>query len=176
MRSLFFVAACLLCGCGSSSQQFTVDGHTMTVLDQGYFTTSGVDYCMAGAPGQMLIDFVDYNYICDPHHQPQRDPAVQHYELQIVLSMNNPQRDPFMPYQVGPADCTNGPTMEAIVRFLHYPANAKSPDTTTQADSGTVTITKPLPVNKAQNPLLGNFDAVFGGTHLKSTFSIYACN
>jgi hypothetical protein len=173
-RACMLVAGVMVAGCNAAPVQLTVGSQTLTVHDQGYYHTDGVDYCNAGAPGQTMLDFVDYNFICDPRNQPQRDPAVQHLELQIVLSMNNPQRDPYMPYTVGMADCTNGPTMEAIARFLHYPANASKPDTTVQANSGTVQFTA-TPTDKGK-PWVGTMDLVFGSQHVKQAFSIYACN
>jgi hypothetical protein len=170
----FTAVAVALAGCNAAPVTITVGSQTMTVLDEGYYTTTGVDYCMAGAPNQMLLKFVDYNYICDPKNQPERDPAVQHLELDIILSMNNPLRDPKQPYVVGTADCTNGPTAEAIAEFIHFPANAKTPDSTTQADSGNVTFTQ-YPTNRSL-PWVGTFDLVFGAQTVKQAFTIYACN
>jgi hypothetical protein len=175
MRASMLLAGVIMAGCNAAPVQVTVGSQTLTVHDQGYYMTSGVDYCMAGAPGQMKLDFVDYNFICDPRNQPQRDPAVQHLELQVVLSMNNPQRDPRQPYVVGKADCANGPTSEAIAFFLHYPANSTTPDNgPVQADSGSVQFTQ-YPTDKAK-PWVGTMDLAFGSQHVKQSFSIYACN
>jgi hypothetical protein len=163
-----------LAGCGGSPVTLTIGSQSLTIQDQGYFTTNGVDYCMAGAPKQMLLKFVDYNYICDPKNQPERDPGVAHLELDIILSMNNPLRDPRQPYVVGHADCVNGPTAEAIAELVHYAPNGKSPDTTTQADSGSVTFTS-YPTDRTL-PWVGTYDLTFGSSHVKQPFTIYACN
>ncbi len=162
-----------LAGCGQSPVQVTVGGRMLTALDQGYFTTTGTQYCNAAAPGELMLDFVDYNYICDPHNPPQRDPALSHMELQLVLAQD-PNLNPARAYVVGTADCTNGPTAEAIARFLHYPPNSKMPDVTTQADSGTVTLSS-FPKDRTK-AIVGSFDLVYGATHVKSSFSVYACN
>ena len=176
MRAPFIFAGLitLVAGCGSSPVTITVGTQTLTIKDEGYFTTSGVDYCAAAAPGEMLLDFVDFNFLCDPKNPPERDKAVPHTELQIVLSMNNPLRDPRKPYVVGVADCQNGPTAEAIGRFLHYPPNSTQPDMTMQATSGNVTITQ-FPSDKTK-PWVGTYDLVFNNTHVKEAFTIYACN
>lgn len=175
--TLLFMSLALvvsLAGCGGSPVTLTIGSQSLTIQDQGYYTTNGVDYCMAGAPKQMLLKFVDYNFICDPKNQPERDPGREHLELDIILSMNNPLRDPRLPYTVGRADCTNGPTAEAIAELVHFPPNGKAPDTTTQADSGSVTFTS-YPTDRTK-AWAGTYDLVFGGSHVKEPFTIYACN
>jgi hypothetical protein len=174
LRACMLLAGVVLAGCNAAPVQFTVGAQTLTVHDQGYFLTNGVDYCNAGAPRQMKLDFVDYNFICDPRNQPQRDPAVPHLELAVVLSMNNTLRDLLKPFVVGPADCANGPTSEAIGFFLHYPANSTKPDMTVQATSGSVQFTE-TPADKGK-PWVGTMDLAFNAQHVKQAFSIYACN
>jgi hypothetical protein len=178
MRSgaCMLVAGVTLAGCSPAPMTITVGAQSFTVRDQGYYRTTGVDFCMAGAPVQMKLDFVDYAFICDGTTPPQRDGAVAHLELTIVLAMNDfMMRDPRKPFVVGKADCTNGPTAEAIATLLHYAPNAKQPDPNPpEADSGTVQLTQ-YPSDPAK-PWVGTMDLGFGGQRVKQAFSMYACN
>ena len=185
MRATIWMAALLpwvLVGCGGSSPTFKVAGNTLTVNDQGYFITDGrFDYCQGGGQGQLTLDFVDYNFICDPKNLPQKAPESPHTELRVVL-VTGPSPDYLThyptqkgPFNVATADCTNTGA-PAIAQFLHYPNghDGVKPDSTMAASSGTVTITQFDPTKV--KPLVGSFDLHFGGDELKTSFTIFACN
>ncbi len=183
MRSTILLGALALVGCGNGGNQtFKVGGQTLTVRDQGYFYTDNADYCPKGGLGQMLLDFVDFNFICDPTHSPQKDPESPHVELRIILTtgmapdfavhpnMGLPYDSTTMP------DCQNGPGDLIIGEWLHYPNghDGTAPDSTRYATSAHLLFTQ-FDKTKAK-PLQGNFDLKFGADEVKSNFTIYNCN
>jgi len=183
MRAAILLFGALgIIGCGDSHPNFTVGGNTMTVQDQGYFITdSRFDYCQGGGQGQLVLDFVDYNFLCDPMHSPDKAPESPHVELRIIL-ITGPSPDylthyPTLmpPFQVGTADCvtTGAP---AVAQFLHFPNGHQGTvaDSTVVAGSGTVTITQFDPTKKM--PIKGSFDLKFGGDELKNDFTLFSCN
>jgi hypothetical protein len=166
-------------GCGGGSVTYSAAGYNLTVGDQGSFWSSGVDECAAGGTGQILLDFVDFSYLCDPTHPSQRSASASHIEMQIILTIGQPPdynlHYPTMgPYEVGHADCKNGPTSPAIAQMLHYPPSTTTADRVVQADSGTVNITQ-FDATKMK-PLTGRFDLKFGADEVKDSFTIYNCN
>jgi hypothetical protein len=180
MRALaLWVIACASLGCGGSDTTYKAAGYTLSVGDEGYYSDAGSRFCPAGGTGQLLLDYVDYNFICDPKNAPQRDNRIDHLELQIILTVGQPpdygQHYPTAaPYPVGHADCKNGPTEAAIGQLLHYAAMATTPNRIVQADSGSVTIKQFDPNWK--KTLTGNFDLKFGADEIKDSFSLEACN
>jgi hypothetical protein len=182
MRPLIALAAMLVAGgCGKGTGTYTVGGNTLTVRDSGYYYTDGrFDFCPGGGAGQLLIDFVDYNYICDPTHAPERDVALPHLETRIVLTIGvapdfntNGAYPTMKPYDVMPADCQNDGA-PAIGQFLQYTAGLDKASSVALASSGTVTITQFDPT-KAK-PLKGSFDLRFGGDQVKDSFQLFNCN
>ena len=165
-------------GCGGSSE-IKAAGMTLDIGDQAYFSFTGADACPAGGTGQLLLDFVDFNYLCDPNHPSGRSTNSAHVELQVIVTIGQPpdyaQHYPTLaPYEVGTADCKNGPTMAAIGEMLHYPAGSTSPDRTVQADSGSVTFSQFDPAKMKQ--LKGHFELHFGGDTVKQDFALDSCN
>ena len=73
MRTTLLLVALAVVGCGGDGS-IKVGNQSLTIRDQGYFYSDSHDYCSAGGAGQMLLDFVDYNFICDPGNAPQKDP------------------------------------------------------------------------------------------------------
>ena len=172
-------------GCGGGSgNTITVGGDTFTVHDEGYFFADGEDYCPAGGAGQMMLDFVDYQFICDPAHPPDKATGSPHLELRIILTMG-PSPDfgthPNMglPYDstagVTP-DCMNGPGDAIVAELLHYPdGNANTvPDRVEYADSAHLLFTF---FDKTKvKPNTGNYDLKFAAGEVKNSFSIASCN
>jgi hypothetical protein len=169
-------------GC-SNERHYSVGGNSLTVRDQGYFYTVGhFDFCPGAGAGQLLIDYVDYKYLCDPMHASELDPAIPRYELRVLLTIGlapefnaNGAYPTLAPYQVMAADCqiSGAP---AIAQWVHYPGNGTAvPDSVIPAASGTVKVTQFDP-NKVK-PLMGSFELRFpGGDEIKDTFSLEACN
>src|SRR5207244_4278239 len=61
-----FSALCLLvvAGCGSGTQQFTVNGLTLNATDQLYLSRPAGDFCAFAPTGQIEIHFNDYSPAC----------------------------------------------------------------------------------------------------------------
>jgi hypothetical protein len=171
----------LAAGCGGGAKTFDVATYSLAVADEGYFMATDNAYCSTGSPGQMLIDFVDYDFLCDPTHQPARDNNVPHTELRIILNIGNPPTfdnnypgtSKSVPYPIQMGDCTNGIGADQA-QFLHYPAMSTTPDMTIQADSGSVSISQ-FDITKVK-PLMGQFDLKFGNKEVKDTFKVFSCN
>jgi hypothetical protein len=181
MRSSLIVVGLTvaLVGCGGGTPTYSAAGYSVTVGDQGYYSYSDSFACRAGGVGELVLDFVDYNYICDPSNPPQRADNIEHVTLQIILTIGlppdyAPHYPTKAPYEVGKANCIDGPTSPAIVQFLHYAPGGQTPDKVVQADSGSVTIAQFQP--DKSKPLKGTFDVMFGGEHLKDSFSLESCN
>jgi hypothetical protein len=173
-----------LVGCGGSGgTDITVGGETMTIRDQGYFYSDGHDYCPGGGAGQMMLDFVDYNFICDPNHPPDKAPNSPHDELRIILTMG-PLPDHLthpnmgLPYDNDPTvtpNCDMGPGDVIIAEFVHY-ANG---------NAGTVPMIQYATKAHLQftsydetkmKPNTGNYDLKFGTSEVKGNFTIFNCN
>lgn len=177
----FVVGACALVGCGGSNE-IKAAGYTLDVGDSAYFSYDNAQACPHGGLGELVLDFVDYNYLCDPHHASTRNPASSHVELKIIVTIG-PAPDyagsfpTLHPYEVGPADCDNGPTSPAIAQMIHYPAGDSSgntPDAIKQADSGSVQFTT-FKADKSQQ-LKGVYELHFGSDVVKSSFALDSCN
>ncbi len=183
MRATTLALLLVAAGCGGPTT-FKVGGFSLTVHDQGYYYTVGHDYCTGGGAGQMMLTFVDYNFLCDPTHGATPDPTMNvNSQLQIVLTIglapefnaNGGFYPTMMPYQASTADCDNYMGAPAVGRFLHYgTGTANPPDMKLIANSGSVTITQFDPAKKM--PLKGSFDLHFGASEVKDTFSLDACN
>jgi hypothetical protein len=180
------VGAIALGGCGGDGgQTFKIAGKSLQVRDQGYYVTDGADYCARGGLGQMMLRFVDYNFICDPGHAAQKDPNAAHTELRIILTMGPADQgfpihpDQRMPFDSDPSltpDCDNGPGDLIIGEFRHYPngMDGTAPDAIQYATQAHLQFsefdkTKMMP-NK------GNFELHFGGDVVKDDFTIFSCN
>ena len=171
-------------GCGGGAKTYSAASYSLTVADEGYFTSSGTDLCPnANAPGQMMLDFVDYDFLCDPKHPPARDKNQAHVEMRIILNIglpptydgNFPGTRNSTPYPITPGDCTSANGIGSNqAEFLHYGPGDVDPDMTLGADSGTVSISQ-FDANKVK-PLMGEFDLHFGGKEVKDTFKLFACN
>jgi hypothetical protein len=182
MRALLFLtAAAALAGCDNEAH-YKVGANSVTVRDKGYFYTDGhFDFCPGAGAGQLLLDFVDYKYLCDPNNPPALDPAIPRYELRIILTIGvapdfnaNNAYPTMAPYEVATADCQVAGA-PAIGQFVHYPGNgATIPDSITTASSGSVRITQFDPTRA--KPLVGNFELHFGTDVVKDSFSLEACN
>lgn len=186
MRSLFLSIAVatttLAAGCGGGAKTYHVGTYDLPVADEGYFVTTGTDYCStAGSPGQMMIDFVDFDFLCDPSHPQARDMNVAHTELRIILNIglppdydnNYPGTRNSVPYPITPGNCTNGLGSDQA-QFLHYPPMETTPDMVIEADSGSVAISQ-FDTSKTK-PLMGEFDLHFGSKEVKDTFKLFSCN
>lgn len=184
MRTTILLAALSLIGCGGSSQTITVGSDTFTVADEGYFYTEGTDYCATGGMGQMKLAFVDYNYICDPAHTPDKAPNSPHLELDIILTLGLPpdyatHPNMGLPYDSTPGvtpDCETGTGDVIIGRLLHYPDGnpASAPDRIEYATSAHLLFTL-FDKTKAK-PNQGNYDLKFGTSEVKGSFTIASCN
>lgn len=177
LPSLLLVAA----GCGGGAKTYDVGTYSLAVQDEGYFLTTDTSYCPQGSPGQMLIDFVDFDFLCDPTHPQARDANVAHTELRIILNVgtapdfdgNYPGTRNSMPYPITPGNCMSGLGSDQA-QFLHYPPMSTTPDMTIEADSGSVSISQ-FDVTKVK-PLMGAFDLHFGAKEVKDTFKVFSCN
>ena len=183
MRTTLLLLTLGVVGCGGSGATISVGNDGFTVHDQGYFVSDTPDYCTAGGAGQMMLDFVDYDFICDPSHQPDKANAP-HLEMRIILTMGaspdfatHPNMG--LPYDstagITP-DCTNGPGDIIVAQLLHYPdGNAGTmPDRIEYADSAHLLFTF-FDKTKAK-PNTGNYDLKFGADEVKHSFSIESCN
>jgi len=182
MRRLLVAATALVAvGCGKSEPSYKVGAQSLTVRDQGYYYTDGhFDFCPGGGAGQMLLDFVDYNFICDPTHPSERDPLLPHTELRIILTIGvapdfnaNMAYPTMKPFEVMQADCETAGA-PAVAQFLHFSPGIDKADQVITAGSGSVTITQFDPT-KAK-PLKGSFDLRFGGDQVKDSFTLFNCN
>lgn len=186
MRTTILFACLLGVGCGGSGSQVSVGQDSFTIRDEGYFFSDGTDYCMNGGLGQMMLSFVDYNFICDPTHTPDKAPNSPHLQLDIILTMG-PSPDfgthPNMglPYDSTPGvtpDCEapNGSGDLIVARIVHYPDGNQGtvPDRITYATSAHLQFTS-FDKTKAK-PNTGNYDLKFGASEVKNSFSIASCN
>ena len=184
MRTTLLAAALLVVGCGGSGSTISVGGDSFTVHDQGYFYSDGRDYCANGGAGQMMLDFVDYNFICDPGHTPDKAPLSPHLELRIILTqgplpdhLTHPNMG--LPYDstagVTPS-CEMGPGDVVIGQLLHYPdGNAGTvPDRIQYTTSAHLLFTQ-YDATKMK-PNQGNYDLKFGASEVKGSFTIASCN
>jgi hypothetical protein len=178
------LAALAVAGCGSGGQTIKVGGKEMTIRDQGYFYSDTSDYCTAGGAGQMMLDFVDYNFICDPGHPPQKDPEAPHTELRIILTqgplpdhLTHPNMG--LPYDSDPSvmpNCDTGPGDVILAQFLHFPNghDGVQPDGIQYATSAHLQFSEYDPTKSKPNK--GSFDLKFGGDEVKQSFTIFNCN
>jgi hypothetical protein len=186
MRAIIGLAGLLLVGGCGGDKTITVGANTLTVRDQGYFYSDSHDYCDAGGAGQMMLDFVDYNFLCDPQHAPQKDPEAPHVELRIILTQG-PLPDHLTHPNMGlPYDSTLGATPSCDVggagadiiigQFRHYPNghDGTAPDQILYANSAHLLFTQYDPTKMKPNE--GNYELHFGADTVKGSFSIFNCN
>ena len=184
MRTTLLFACLWAVGCGGSGSTITVGSDSFTVHDEGYFFSDGHDYCPGGGAGQMMLDFVDYNFICDPTHPPDKAPNSPHFELRIILTQG-PSPDfgvhPNMglPYDSTPGltpNCDMGPGDTIIGELVHYPnGNAGTvPDRVEYTTSAHLLFTF-YDKTKAK-PNQGNYDLKFPAGEVKNSFTIADCN
>ncbi|HXU68130.1 MAG TPA: hypothetical protein VN947_02315 [Polyangia bacterium] len=184
MRTTILLLTLGLVGCGGSGNQITVGGNSMTIRDEGYFYSDTPDYCPAGGAGQMMLDFVDYNYICDPSHAPDKAANAPHYELRIILTQGaapDHATHPNMglPYDNDPSvtpNCQTGPGDVIVGEFLHYPDGNQGtqPDMVQYASTAHLQFTSFDPTKAKADT--GNYDLHFGGSEVKGSFTIFNCN
>ena len=184
MRTTILLGALLVVGCGGSDGTITVGGNTMTIRDSGYFYSDSHDYCAQGGAGQMMLDFVDYNFICDPSHTPDKAPTSPHTELRIILTQGALPDHLTHPNMMLPYDstsgvtpnCETGPGDVIVGQFLHYPdGNANTvPDQIIYASSAHLQFTQYDATMKTPNK--GSYDLKFGANEVKGSFTIYNCN
>ena len=87
-RAALVTAALLAVGCGKSTPTYKVGVNSLSVRDNGYYYTDGhFEFCQGGGAGQMMLDFVDFNFICDPLHPSERDAQLPHIEMRIILTI-----------------------------------------------------------------------------------------
>ena len=184
MRTTLLFASLLVVGCGGSGNEVTVGGDSFTIRDEGYFFTDGTDFCANGGLGQMMLSFVDYGFICDPGHPPDKAPGAPHLQLDIILTQG--QAPDFgthpnmgLPYDSTPGvspNCETGSGDAIVARIVHYPdGNAGTvPDRIQYATSAHLLFTS-FDKTKAK-PNTGNYDLKFGASEVKSSFTIAACN
>jgi hypothetical protein len=170
-------AAALLAACGGKEPTYAVAGHTLTVRDSGYVTTTE-RYCLGAAVGQMKIQLVDYFPICGGPIAPgapggSRDPQLEHNELELILvtSVND---NPKVPFEVSPPNCDIGPAGPGIAYFKHYRSGSDVPETEV-AQSGEIFLTSSDPAHL--EPAKGSFKLDFGGaSKIEGTFETFTCN
>jgi hypothetical protein len=183
MRTFSLLGALLVVGCGGTDA-IKIAGNTMTIRDQGYFYSDNRDYCTNGGAGQMVLDFVDYNFICDPGHTPDKAPNSPHTELRIILTqgplpdhLTHPNM--MLPYDstagVTPS-CETGPGDVIIGQFLHFPDgnDGTVPDQIVYATSAHLQFTSYDPTKAKADT--GNYDLKFGADEVKGNFTIFTCN
>lgn len=182
MRATIVLAVALLAGCGSKPV-YSVGGHRLVLTDEGYYYTDGTDYCGAGGLGQMMLRFVDYNYICAPGIGATPDPKVSpHAELDIILTTglqadgypNHPNMN--LPYDAtGTVNCMTGPSDLIVARFSYFGNGTDHPASFVAYDNQAhLQFTQ---FDKAKKkPNKGNFDLHFGADEVKDSFSIDTCN
>jgi hypothetical protein len=183
MRTTILLGALLVVGCGGTDA-IKVGGNTMTIHDQGYFYSDGHDYCTSGGAGQMVLDFVDYNFICDPGHTPDKAPQSPHTELRIILTQGALPDHLTHPNMMLPYDstagvtpnCETGPGDVIIGQFLHFPDgnDGTVPDQIIYATSAHLQFTSYDPTKAKANS--GNYDLKFGADEVKGNFTIFTCN
>jgi hypothetical protein len=185
MRATIVVGALLVvAGCGNSDKTFTVGANTLVVRDQGYFYSDSVDFCSTGGMGQMMLDFVDYNFICDPGHPPAKGPESPHVELRIILTqgplpdhLTHPNMK--LPYDSTPGvqpNCETGSGDIIVGQLRHYPNghDGTPPDQIIYANSAHLQFTSYDPTKAMPNE--GEFELHFGADVVKSSFKIFSCN
>lgn len=171
-------------GCGGDQAQFEAGGIALVAQDEGYYYTTGNDYCPAAAhPGQLLLDWVDHANLCNSDTVPV-DTMSEHTEFRIVLNVGvapdwlghypGIQKDPYM---VQPGSCELGGQGSSQAMLMHY-AIGGAVDNTVEAQSGTVQFTQFS--TDGSKPLEGDMNLTFnaGGktTVIKKSFKLYACN
>ncbi len=160
-------------GCGADDPVFTVGGQKLTVKDSAYFQAPY--FCNALSQQQVEIRFVEFKYgpTCMGEGDMGDGSANERRELKLTLGYGG-HPNMRLPYAVGKVDCAIGPGEEAVASFLHYPAGARLPDSTTQADSGSVMLDF-FDVTNAK-PARGTFDLTFGADKVKGSFETFSCN
>jgi hypothetical protein len=184
MRTTILLALLTMSGCGGSGATITVGGDSFTVHDEGYFYSDSHDYCLNGGAGQMMLAFVDYNFICDPTHPPDKAPNAPHLELDIILTQGALPDHLTHPNMGLPYDSTAGvmPNCETgsgdviVARLVHYPdGNAGTvPDRIQYASSAHLQFTSYDETKAKANT--GNYDLKFGASEVKNSFTIATCN
>jgi hypothetical protein len=184
MRTTILLAALWVAGCGGSNTTFTVGGQTMTVRDSGYFYSDGHSYCPGGGAGQMMLDFVDYNYLCDPGHPPDKVPLSPHTELRIILTQGPLPDHLTHPNMMLPYDstagvqpnCDSGPGDVIVGQFLHFPDgnDGTLPDKVVYATSAHLQFTQYDTTKAKANS--GSYDLKFGADEVKGSFTLFTCN
>src|SRR6184192_2832618 len=127
VRAILVTAALLAVGCGKGTPTYKVGINSLSVRDNGYYYTDGhFDFCPGGGAGQMLLDFVDFNYLCDPLHPSERDVQLPHIELRVILTIGvapdfnaNMAYPTMKPYEVSAVDCQTAGA-PAVAQFLHF--------------------------------------------------------
>lgn len=171
------VGAAVTGGCGGDNPTYLVAGHSLTVADSGYVTTSGY-YCSGAAAGQLKVSIVDYQPICGAKIPATadggaRNPQLEHNELELIF-VTSAQDDPKMPFQVSAPNCTLGPAGPGIATFKHYASNSQTSDDSV-AQSGQMFLTFRDPTDK--KPATGTFSLDFGpGGKLAGSFETFTCN
>ncbi|HZS35196.1 MAG TPA: hypothetical protein VFF06_00140 [Polyangia bacterium] len=178
MRNAIAMAmfASLLLGC-SGGEKFTVNGRTLTVADQMYTTRpmGRFDDCQGLSTSQVKIQLSDWAPECkfDKNFQGGADPTIEHEELDILFSTDAVPDYKLNGFTINPnTDCNvgGGPV---YATFLHYAINGTTPDTTTVASGGHLTITK---FDTTRTPLQGKFTITFAGTTLNGSFNALNCD
>jgi len=82
--------AVAVAGCGGGDKSYSAGTYSLTVGDQGYYSYSDSSACRAGGVGELVLDFVDYSYLCDPKTPAQRADNIEHTTLQIILTIGLP--------------------------------------------------------------------------------------
>jgi hypothetical protein len=184
MRTTLLLACLTAIGCGGSGSTVTVGQDSFDIRDEGYYFTEGSDYCANGGLGQMKLAFVDYNFICDPGHPPDKAPNSPHLELDIILTQGTSpdfatHPNMMLPYDSTPgvmANCEQGSGDAIVARIVHYPDgnDGTVPDRIQYATSAHLQFTS---YDKTKmKPNQGNYDLKFGVSEVKGSFTIAACN
>lgn len=181
MRTLLLVGAVAVAGCGSGSQQFSVNGLTLNASDQLYLSRPTGTFCAFAPTGQIKMQFFDFNPACVLDRQVDapdpRDPSLEHTQLDIILGgfyTGGPHENLRNPFTVSKIDCDLGPGDEGTAFFYHYPRNSMVPDVTVQVDSGTVKLDQ-FDKNNAM-AAKGSFDLKFGGSQVKGNINALDCD
>jgi hypothetical protein len=164
-------------GACSSNASFTVNGRTLSVQDQMYNAKPNDRFpeCQGLSTSQIKIQLADFAPVCPLDKAflgP--DPTIEHEALEILFSIDAVPDFKLNGLDVNPnvsCDIGGGPV---YVAFTHLAVNGSTPDTTTVATGGHITVTQYDGSNKT--PIQGKFTLQFGGSTINGSFNAPNCD
>jgi hypothetical protein len=174
--------ALLLVGCGPS-QSFNVNGYSLPVRDQRFYSYPGGYFCNGLAPDQVRFILDDYSPSCPLDQQPGSTPYDEtrgHTSIEIVVALSanlTYAQGTHMPFTFDAGTTCDGGGGDALATLYHYPAGplGTNPDMTIVADSGSVRVFsyKATDVNATAT---GDFTLSFAGTTITGSINALNCN